>query len=455
MSKTIAAIATGAVVSAIGIVRMSGDLSAKIANEVFFPFSGKKLDTYADRELVYGEIRDDSGAVIDICLCTVSHAPHSYTGEDTAEFQLHGSPVVLEETMALLFSHGARQAQAGEFTKRAFLNSCMDLTQAEAVIDLIHAQTREAAKIAAGQLGGAIFKKAEGAYSELTDIMSHYHAVLDYPDEDIDEFAMQKYIEKLREIEGALSKLLANFERGKIVRDGILSAIIGKPNVGKSSVLNTLLGYDRAIVTDIAGTTRDTIEEKIRIGEVLLRLVDTAGIRKTDDTVENIGVVRSVEALERAKLVIAVFDASSFTAEDEEIIALASKKEHSIALINKDDITKKAQLTKIETAFSNVCYVSAKNDSGFDALETMIAKMFPKPEAENMGEVLTNMRQAEAVKVAIEAIGSAIEAQEQGLTPDAALMGIEDAMQAIAELTGKKVREDITNRIFERFCVGK
>lgn len=455
MSNTIAAIATAAAVSAIGIVRMSGENSLKIANEVFRPFSGRELITYPDRELVYGQLLADDGAVVDIGLCTISHAPHSYTGENTAELQLHGSPVVLEEALSLLFSHGARQALAGEFTKRAFLNSCMDLTQAEAVIDLIHAETREAAKIAAGQLGGAIYRKTEKIYSELADIMSHYHAVLDYPDEDIDEFQMQGYRTQLTNISAELTKLLASFERGKIVRDGILSAIIGKPNVGKSSVLNTLLGYERAIVTDIAGTTRDTIEEKIRIGETVLRLVDTAGIRDTDDVVENIGVTRSVEAVGQAQLAIAVFDAGSFTDEDDEIIALATKNKHAIALINKDDLQNKSDCSAIENAFAHVCYVSAKNDSGFEKLGEIVAQMFPKPENAQSGEVLTNLRQAQAVQCAVVAVQSALDAQNMGLTPDAALMGIEDAMQAIAELTGKSVREDITNRIFERFCVGK
>lgn len=455
MADTIAAIATGEELSAIGIIRISGDDSISLMDRVFFPVGGKKMSECADRLLAYGELRDEAGEVLDICLCTISRAPNSYTGENTAELQLHGSPTVLSETLALLFRNGARQALAGEFTKRAFLNGRMDLTQAEAVVDLIHSETAEAAKIAAGQLGGAIFKKVDAAYSKLADIMSHFHAVLDYPDEDIEDFEIENYAGELDDIAGELKKLLESFARGRLVKEGVAAAIVGKPNVGKSSVLNTLLGYERAIVTSIPGTTRDTIEGRLRLGGVLLRLVDTAGIRETDDVVENIGVKRSISAIDEAELILAVFDVSEpLSDEDLQVIDAVSSKENSIALINKTDLTERLAVDKIENSFSRVCRVSANLETGFEELGALVAELFPKPKLAN-GEILTNARQADNVRRACEALDSAAAALRTGLTPDAVLTEVEESMSALGELTGKTVREDITSRIFERFCVGK
>ena len=454
MADTIAAIATGSSLCAIGIVRLSGDEAVDIANKVFFPSSGRSMDSYPDRKLVFGELRDEEGKVLDICLCTLSRGPGSYTGEDTAELQLHGSPIVLGQTMALLQRMGARQALAGEFTKRAFLNGCMDLTQAEAVIDLIHAETPEAAALAADQLGGAIFHRAEEVYSQLTDIMSHFHAVLDYPDEDIEDFGLQNYTDKLRWVAAELKSLLGSFERGRIVRDGVQCAIVGKPNVGKSSILNALLGYERAIVTDIPGTTRDTIEERIRLGKVLLRLTDTAGIRKTEDVVENIGVERSYDAARRAQLVIAVFDGSRELSEEDMSVLSAVEQGKSVALVNKSDLESKLDMSALEGKFGHVIHVSAKDGSGFDELETLVQELFPTG-TEGRSGVLTNERQAEAVSRAMDAINAALEAVELCITPDAALCEVENAMSALGELTGRTMRDDITARIFERFCVGK
>lgn len=455
MADTIAAIASGNVLSAIGIVRLSGDDTLEVIDKVFFPYSGKPMSSSPDRQLVYGTLQDEGGAVLDICLCTLSRAPNSYTGECTAELQLHGSPTVLSECLQVLFRSGARQARAGEFTKRAFLNGRMDLTQAEAVIDLIHAETPEAARLAATQLGGAIFKKAEEVYSELTDIMSHFHAVLDYPDEDISPFEMDSYISKLRWAERELNALLGSFERGRVVRSGIKCAIVGKPNVGKSSLLNALVGYERAIVTEVAGTTRDTIEERIRLGHVLLRLTDTAGIRKTDDKVESLGVMRSLEAAERAELVIAVFDGSAGLSEEDEEIIRSFSKNRCIALINKSDLPEKLAPDKLHECFEHVLHVSARDGEGLKALESLVCSLFPAPEVAQDTGVITNERQAEAVRRALESVVAAREAVESFITPDAALCEVENAMSAIGELTGRTVREDITTRIFERFCVGK
>lgn len=452
MADTIAAIATGTQVSAIGIIRLSGDETFRVIDRLFFPYSGKKMSESADRRLIFGELRDRGGELLDVCLCTISRAPHSYTGENTAELQCHGSPTVLRAALDELFALGARQAAPGEFTKRAFLNGRMELCAAEAVADIIDAETVECAKNAAGQLSGAISRKADGIYSALTDISSHYHAVLDYPDEDIEDFQLESYEGSLTSALTELERLLQSHERGKLMTGGIPAAIAGRPNAGKSSLLNALLGYDRAIVTAIPGTTRDTIEEKLRIGRLTLCLIDTAGIRDTDDEVERLGVERSRAAMSKAELVIAVVDGSGeITDEDREVIAQAEAAPKGIVVLSKRDIAEPD--AEITTALPVVSLSSVTGD-GMDELERVIAERFPLPEVP-AGEILTNVRQADAVKRAIEYMRSALDAMRAGMTPDIVLTETEGAMSALGELSGRTVREDVTNRIFQRFCVGK
>ena len=452
MSDVIAAVSTGRQVCAIGIIRLSGDGCIAVAERVFTPLS-KPLHEAANRKLVMGTLHDARGRVIDQCMAVCSRQPHSYTGEDTVEFHCHGSPAVLAAGLEALYHAGARPAGRGEFTKRAFLNGKMDLTQAEAVIDLIEADTADAAANAAGQVGGVLQKKLAPIYDELVNLCSHFHAVLDYPDEDIEDFGLQNYTATLRAAAKELYALLQTYRQGRILRQGVAAAIVGRPNVGKSSLLNRLAGFDRAIVTDIPGTTRDTVEESVMVGSTRLRLIDTAGIRQTADTVEAMGVERSKKALEEADLAIFLCDGSQpLTQEDRDIIALCMDAPNAIALINKSDLGKTVQPG--ELPFMTILPVSIKDGTGLELLPEVLEEMFGGGMPCD-GSILTNARQYDACRRAYEAMLESLKGLKLGQTPDAVLTDVEAAMEAMGEVTGATVREDITARIFERFCVGK
>ena len=453
MSHVIAAISTGMTVSAIGILRLTGDGCAEVAGKVFTLYNGEPLTSAPNRKLMLGALHDKEGRAIDECMAVYTRAPHSYTGEDTVEIQCHGSPAVLAAGLEALYLAGATPAKRGEFTKRAFMNGQLALTQAEAVIDLIEAESADAAANAAGQVGGVLQKKLAPIYDDLTNLCSHFHAVLDYPDEDIEDFGLSNYAQTMRADAKSLYALLQTYGQGRILRQGVAAAIVGKPNVGKSSLLNALAGYERVIVTEIAGTTRDTVEETVMLGKTRLRLIDTAGIRETEDKIEAMGVERSKQAVENADLVLFVCDGSEgLTEDDQAVIGFCSEHENAVALINKSDLGSKIEPSDLP--FMNIIHICAKTGEGLDQLADLVDTLF-EHKMPCDGSVLSNPRQFDAIRRAYEAMLSALQGLQLGLTPDAVLTDVETAMEAMGEVTGATVREDITNRIFERFCVGK
>lgn len=459
----IAAIATGSAATAIGIVRVSGDGCFALCGRVFRAAGGRPFAAQEPRKMVFGEMLDRAGRVIDRGLAVRFPGPGSYTGEDCAEFHCHGSPVVLRELLSALFAAGARQAQAGEFTKRAFLNGRMDLTQAEAVVDLIDAETAAAARNAAAQLDGGLRRVLEPVQEELLEVTSRFYAVVDYPDEDIQDVRPEEIAAALRSAAGRLERLLDTCRRGQVLKSGVRTAIVGRPNAGKSSLLNALAGYERAIVTHLPGTTRDTIEVKVELAGRPFRLVDTAGLRDSDDPIEQLGVDRSRQAMAQADLLLMVCDGTQpLDPQDQALLNQALAQADTILAVNKGDLPgyRLPAPEGAETGHTlTVVELSAKTGLGLAALEQAMGRLadrlLPQVQEEAAGQLLTNGRQTDAARRALEAVERAQAALEAGVTPDALLTDVEEAMAALGELTGKTLREDITQRIFDRFCVGK
>ena len=454
MLDTIAALATPPVSGAVGIIRISGPKACKIAGAVFFPAGKKELGQLPPRELSFGEVRVN-GALLDRGMAARFVAPYSYTGQDAVELHLHGSLPVLSAALDALYAAGARPARPGEFTRRAFLHGKLSLSQAEAVMDLITAETRDAARNAAGQLSGRVGRVFSEVYVHLSDMLANFYAVVDYPEQDIPDITADDMAETLRACRDKLSALLATWNMGRHLREGVRCAITGRPNVGKSSLLNAFSGFDRAIVSAMPGTTRDTVEETVTMGGVSLRLIDSAGIRSAGDDVESEGVRRARLAVRDAELVFVVLDGSEPLSGDDRAVLDMARDKKCIVLINKGDLPQRIEAQTVEAAFLHVCTVSAVTGEGLALVDSTIRNLFDSGGAVYDGQILTNARQADALRRTVEGIEEALAALTAGVTPDAVLSELERALSALCELTGRRLSEDVVNRIFERFCVGK
>ncbi len=461
IGDTIAAISTARGKGGVALLRISGPDAISVCEKVFLPKSGKKLSEYAPRTAIFGSIYapDDRGAwnEIDNGLATVFCAPASFTGEDTVEICCHGGVLLTQTVLTACFAAGARPAEAGEFTRRAFLNGKMGLSAAEALGDLLEAQTREQLTLAHAGTDGRVERKCREIYDALCAVLSSVYAKIDYPDEDLAEMSREEMEASLANCTARVEKLLDTYRTGHAIAEGIPTVICGKPNVGKSSLYNCIVGRDAAIVTDIEGTTRDVLTETAALGRVTLRLFDTAGLHETDDVVERIGIDRARKALEDAELILAVFDGS--VAPDEEDKALAESLSGSdatvIAIINKSDLGV-AEEDFYTKHFSHTVTLSAKAGEGIEALSTLVESCFINGELDTKNDtVLTNARQKGAALAALEAINRAREGLAYGLPVELCCSDCEAAMQAIAELDGRAVSEDIVSHIFSHFCVGK
>lgn len=448
--ETIAAAATPPVPSAIGIVRISGSDALQLLRQVFRPAKGGR---FRPRRMTFGSIYTRDGLRIDEGLAVYMPGPASYTGEDTAEIYCHGSPGIEAALLDALLAAGARQAEPGEFTRRAFLNGRMDLSQSEAVIDLIESETKAAAANAAAQVEGVLGRQLASIRDELILIAAQLSAMIDFPDEEVPELEMDALRERLAAACEVLKHLRASYERGAALKNGVPCAITGRPNVGKSSLLNAFAGFERAIVTPVPGTTRDVLEHTVVADGVKLSFFDTAGIRETSDTVERIGVQRATDAVRTASAVVAVFDGSApLTQEDASVMESATGRE-AWCVINKADLPQHIDAAHLHSHFSRVFSVSAARGEGVDALLASIAAYFVSSQ-EAGGSLITNPRQANALERASAALERAI-AASQMLTADVVCTDVEDAAGIIGEITGQTASEDIIEQIFSRFCVGK
>ena len=453
MNDTIAAISSAG--GPIGLIRVSGEHAIDAVAAVFQTKSGVRMTDAPGQKLMFGTLRDKSGKLIDSCYAVAFHAPHTYTGEPMAELQCHGSTAVLTLALDALFAQGVRQAEAGEFTRRAFLNGKLGLSEAEAVHDLITARTAEAAQNAAAQVMGAVGSPVQEMREELIGMVAHFHAVVDFPDEDIDPILFEDAAALLHRTTSRLYAMAESYERGRILREGVPCVILGRPNAGKSTLLNALLGRERAIVTDIPGTTRDLIEENVKVGQLLLRVTDTAGLRDTTDPIEQAGIDRALAEASASSLILAVFDGSKPIG-DEDMLVLARAAGHrAIAVVNKVDLPQQLDEKLLKKHFLHIVPVAAKPGEGMDKLLSLIPRTIGLGDGAFDGALITNARQAAALARAAERCEAALYAAQSGMTPDAVVMDAEGAIAALGEITGETVTEAGVSRIFSDFCVGK
>ena len=452
--NTVAAISTAQGEGGIGVIRISGDDAVAIADKVFKNINNKSLCDMKGYTAAFGKIVENDEE-IDEAVALVFKAPHSYTGEEVVERSCHGGVYITKRVLRAVINAGAAPAQAGEFTKRAFLNGKIDLTEAEAVIDIISAKSRGAARAALYVKDGALRKKIDGVKNDLLTQAAHLSAWADYPEEDIAEVSIDEILTSCDNAIKILSDLLASYDCGQAVKQGIDTVIAGKPNVGKSTLMNLLTGYEKSIVTDIPGTTRDIVEDTVIVGDVILKLSDTAGLRSTDDTVEKIGVDRAKKRLEQCGLLLAVFDNSRQLDDNDIELLEAAKDLPCIAIINKSDLEQKVDEDYIKSKIDRVVYISAANGEGKEELAKAVEEITGTANFNPSEGILSNERQRLAVSNALASVKEARTAAEIGMTFDAITVSLEDAISELLELTGEKTSDEVVDRVFHNFCVGK
>ena len=453
-TETIAAIATAQGQGGIGVIRISGEEAIDIADKIFKAVSGKKLKEISGYTAKFGKICDKDEEV-DEAVALVFRAPHSYTGENVVEVSCHGGLYITKRILRLIFEAGARPAEPGEFTKRAFLNGKIDLIKAESVMKIIEATGKNAARVAVAVNEGAISKKVEVIKNELLELSARLSVWADYPDDESIDVDFESVKEILIEVKRKLEFLIKNYDTGKVLINGVKTAIVGAPNVGKSTLMNMLSGVEKSIVTDIPGTTRDIVEETVNIGDITLRISDTAGIRETSDLVENIGVNRAKACAKSAELVLFVIDGSRELTEEEIILLKSIKENKSIVVLNKCDLIRRVDGNYLKDFAKEMVEISAKNGEGIEFLKESILKVLGTEKIEPSESILVSERQFIAVKNVLKSIEEAQEAINMGLTLDAVMVSINDALDELFELTGEKVTQVVVDKIFSDFCVGK
>ncbi len=454
MSETIAAISTPNAVGGISVIRVSGPDAVTVSERVFEGVSGKKLSSMKGYTAAYGKVYDREGE-IDSAVALVYHGPKSYTGEDVVELSCHGGMIVTRRLLRSLLDAGARLAEAGEFTKRAFLNGKMSLTQAESVLDLINSQSEQAARCAVTALDGALYQKIKGIREDLVAQTAHITAWIDFPEEDVDSVKLSQLKDGLMKIHQDIRKLIKTFDIGKVIHMGVNTAIVGRPNVGKSTLMNLLAGCEKSIVTDMAGTTRDVVEETVNLGDVVLRLADTAGIHRTTNAVELAGIERAKKRIEQADLVLLVLDASQpLDEQDLELMRIVRMKP-SVVVLNKADLGVKIDEEYIKRDFQHSVVISAKEQVSIQTLNDAVARLMHLTDFDTTQPILANERQRACACAALTQVESALDALSFGMTLDAVNISIEDAVQSLLELTGESVSDVVVDEVFSKFCVGK
>lgn len=452
--STIAAIATPNASGGIGAIRISGDDAIAVADKVFKAVSGRKLCEIKGYTALFGHIYENESAV-DECVALVFRAPKSYTGEDVVELSCHGGLFVTQKVLRTVFAAGALPAEPGEFTKRAFLNGKIDLAQAESVMNIISAHGQQALNAAANTLDGKLSEKIAGIAASLTNVAAGIAVWTDDPDEDVPQAHEENVYEVVKNALSELNKLIKNFDSGKAVTQGVPTAICGHPNVGKSTLMNQLAGYDKSIVTDIAGTTRDVVEETVRLGDIVLHLADTAGIHESDDIVESIGIDRTMKKLDSASLVLAVFDSSQPLDSNDIDLLERCRGRKAVAIINKTDLGINTDIEKIKEYIVDTVFISAANGDGIEDLKAVIEKLLGTAEFDTSAGILANERQYACCTAAADSLNEALTGLEIGVTLDAVNVSIDYATEKLLELTGEKAREAVVNEVFSKFCVGK